>query len=247
MTSVSALPVHPRALIRRAVCALLRASGFPGPVFPSREEPWLAEELPCIGVYTTDETRQERDRSPEPDERELTLALDILDRENPDEPLDDRLDALTLYPESALTFETVRDAVAQAAENACIEPDGMPVLDFVYGSATIGEAEDGRRVVACATLTFRVTYRMPSPRVDADKLKTIISGWDLADFPPPHGGPDGKLEAENINRFLWPEDPSQNAGGASVSGHEERETPDDAPEDERRQSWNSSKSNPGRG
>lgn len=209
--SVSPLPVHPRALIRRAACALLLASGFPGPVFPSREEPWLAEELPCIGVYTTDETRQESGRSPEPDERELTLTLDILDREHPDEPLDDRLDALTLYPESALSFETVRDAVARAAENACIKPDDMPVLDFVYGSAALGFAEDGRRVVACATLTFRVTYRMPPPKVDADKLKTIISGWDLADFPPPHGGPDGKLEAENINRFLWPKNSSPTA------------------------------------
>lgn len=200
------LSAHPRALIRRAVCALLRGSDFPGPVFPSREEPWLADELPCIGVYTTDETRRESERSPEPDERELTVALDILDRERPDEPLDDRLDALTLYPEAVLIFETVRDAVARAAAQAGISPDDMPVLDFVYGSASIGEAEDGRRVVACATLTYRLTYRMPPPRVDADKLKTIVSGWDLADFPPPHGGPDGKLEAENINRFPWPED-----------------------------------------
>lgn len=200
------LPVHPRALIRRAVCALLRASGFPGPVFPSREEPWLARELPSIGVYTTDETRRESDRSPEPDERDLTLAIDVLDRETRDEPLDDRLDALTLYAEATLSFETVRDAMALAAEDAGMDPESMPVLDFSYGSAAIGEAEDGSRIVACATLTFRLTYRMPPVPVDADKLKTIVSGWDLADFPPPHGGPDGRLETENINRFPWPDD-----------------------------------------
>ena len=242
--SISPLPVHPRALIRRAVCALLRASGFPGPVFSSREEPWLADELPCIGVYTTDETRRESDRSPEPDERELTVVIDILDRENPDEPLDDRLDALSLYPETALFFEAVRDAVAQAAENARMKPADMPVLDFLYGSAAIGEAEDGRRVVACATLTFRVTYRMPPPKMNADDLKTIVSGWDLADFPPPCGGPDGTLEAENINIFPWPEDDvTANAGGASrdsrLLSSDERSA--------RRQSCNLSKSNRDRG
>ncbi len=216
------LPVHPRALIRRSVCALLRGSGFAGGVYPSREEPWLVEELPAMGVYAVEERLLESNASPAEDDRELTLAVDLLDREAtypepemvcaPDRSwplrLDDRLDALTLYPEAALTFEAVRDAVTHAARQAGFaERDAKAMIqDFAYGSAAIGFAEDGRRVVACAALSYVVTYRMPPSPVDADKLKTIVTGWDLADFPPPHGGPDGRLEARNINVYPWPED-----------------------------------------
>lgn len=211
--------MHPRAVIRRAVCALLAGSGFPGRVWPSREEPWLADDLPVMGVYTTEERRLDSDQSPEPDDRELTVVIEVLDREAlgaTPRPLDDRLDDLTLYPEAVLSFETVRDSVAHGARAAGYgETDAEALVqDFAYGSATIGEAEDGRRVVACAVLTFALTYRMPAPVVDADRLKTIISGWDLADFPPPHGGPDGRLEAENINLFAWPEE------GESHADHE---------------------------
>lgn len=218
--------MHPRAVIRRAVCALLAGSGFPGPVWPSREEPWLADELPVMGVYTTEERRLESDQSPEPDDRELTLVVELLDREalSPDAaPLDDRLDELSLYPETTLFFEAVRDSVAHGAREAGYgEADASAMVqDFAYSMTAVGEAEDGRRVVACAVLTFALTYRMPAPVVDADRLKTIVSGWDLADFPPPHGGPDGRLEAESINRFVWSDETSKGADHADHEGEAE--------------------------
>lgn len=179
--------MHPRAVLRRAVCGLLRAAGFPGPVYPNREEPWLAAELPAAGVYTTAESALDTDQSPPPDERGLTLTVDVLDEAAADLPLDDRLDALALLVERALTFQAVERA-------------GQPVmvLDLSRPDTAVGFADNGERLCACATLTYTLSYRAPQPEPGLDLFATGGAGWDLADFPPPHGGPDGRLEAKDI-------------------------------------------------
>ena len=91
--------VHPRTLIRRAVCQVMRehdglAALIGARIWPNRMEHWFRGELPAAGVYTVSEQRVESDTRPEPQERVISLAVELLGGEL--EAVDDTLDALCL-------------------------------------------------------------------------------------------------------------------------------------------------------
>lgn len=160
------LTVHPRTAWRYVAGLLLADSGFPGPVYPNREEPWLSHELPAIGIYTTQETKVEQDISPDPDDRLLTLVVEILAGRN--ERLDDNLDAFSLIVERSLTYQTMARASGQ-----------WPLVDFVYSDTTLGFADDGERLVGLASLTFDLTYRFPAEPLPLNDFLLAIAGWDV--------------------------------------------------------------------
>ena len=75
--------VHPRTLIRRAVCQVMRehdglAALIGARIWPNRMEHWFRGELPAAGVYTVSEQRVESDTRPEPQERVISLAVELL-------------------------------------------------------------------------------------------------------------------------------------------------------------------------
>ena len=75
--------VHPRTLIRRAVCQVMRehdglAALIGARIWPNRMEHWFRSELPAAGVYTVSEQRVESDTRPEPPERIISLADEII-------------------------------------------------------------------------------------------------------------------------------------------------------------------------
>lgn len=185
MTSPVPLPPHPRTLLRKAVCALLRQSVFSGAVYANREEPWLAEELPAMGVYTTEEIPLETDQSPPPDERRVTLVVDVLALTGP--TLDDTLDAYSFLVERTVTFEALE---AQLGTLTSI----VPLLDLQYSGATLGLADEGARLTGVVSLTFDLDYRMPVAMGSLVPFITAVTDWDIVDYE----GPDGKLEATDI-------------------------------------------------
>jgi len=180
------LPGHPRTALRRCAADLLDSAGFTGRVFQNREEPWMQTEFPVCGVYVTEEIPIETDLSPVPDWREATLVVQVLEWGDGLD-LDDRLDALSLIVEQAVTFQAMRSLLQDGK--------GIPLLDLQYGGTSLGVADDGQRQVGCAEVTFRVEYEMPPPETSLDLFVTGHIDWDLADG---EGHPDGDLEATDI-------------------------------------------------
>ena len=192
------LSAHPRTVIRRAACSLLEAAGFEGRAYPNQEEVWTLAQFPAAGVYTSEESPLDQDlhwgRDDGPDDRRLTLTVEILENyERQERSLDDRLDALSLIAEQALTFTAVRDA-ARAV--------GVDVLDLTWQGMRFDLADDGQTTVGCVTLTWSVEYRMPKAPGSIDLFVTGHIDWDLAGR---EGWPDGNLEATDI--VTLPQDP----------------------------------------
>lgn len=196
---MGALPAHPRTALRQSVGALIEAAGFSGRVYLNPEEPWDAPSFPSVGVYVMSEQAAESDLSPQPDCRETTLAVDILEAVRGNRlPLDDRIEALELVVDRALTFEAVdREFTAR----------GGQLEDFEYSGMELGKADNGEITVACLTLTFTAFYRMPPQVGNVDLFKTGYIEWDLADGV---NHPDGRKEATDI--VTLPQDGDESKG-----------------------------------
>lgn len=196
---MGALPAHPRTALRQAVGAVIEAAGFSGRVYLNPEEPWDAPSFPSVGVYVMSEQAAESDLSPRPDSREATLAVDILEAVRGNRlPLDDRIEALELAVDRALTFEAVdREFTAR----------GGQLEDFEYSGMELGKADNGEITVACLTLTFTAFYRMPPREGTVDLFRTGYIEWDLADG---MNHPDGRREATDI--VTLPQDGDESKG-----------------------------------
>lgn len=194
---------HPRALIRHAaVSVLLMHEGFArvmgGRVYPNRVEHWFCHELPAAGLYCLSETMLESDISPDPDERRLSLTLEMVSQAS--ERMDDDLDALSVLAEQALQLDALGAAMTALAEDRLGKPlprdaRGRSPLDACllllrHTGTEIGISVDGDRQMGMASLSFDLEYRWPwlSPSL-ADFL-LAVSGWDVA-------VPDGHVDMES--------------------------------------------------
>ena len=196
---MGALPAHPRTALRQAVGALIEQAGFSGRVYLNPEEPWDAPSFPSVGVYIMSEQAAETDLSPRPDSREAELAVDILEAvRGTDLPLDDRIEALELIVDRALSFEAV-DGEFTAR--------GGRLEDFEYSGMELGKADNGEITIACLTLTFTAIYRMPPREGSMDLFRTGFIEWDLADGV---NHPDGRKEATDI--VTLPQDGDESKG-----------------------------------
>ncbi len=181
--------MHPRTLIRHAATALLKShpdlqSACGARIFPSREEHFLEEDLPAVGVYTLDEqVIDTSDRAPRPDWRSLTLAVEILDKAAP--TLDDAIDALAALVEEALGSPSAFSAVIRK-EFQC----ESPIMEIAYQSTDIEFASDGKRVMGIATLNYQIEYENSRP---PDDLPDFLRGgvnWHSSE--PAGGIPDAE-------------------------------------------------------
>ena len=209
-------PTHTRALIRHAIVRVLASAPqtsalLRGGVYANRMEHWLQAELPACGVYTLDENPLETDRSPDPEEKRITLAVELLAAMGT--RVDDTLDDLSFAVEAALQLSAIGAAMT-AITNEALQEAGQPPLEPVVingiprtsaadclltlapQGTEIGIAVEGSRQVGVATLSFNVDYETPRIPLLLPDFLLAHTGWDVApadghidmesrvDFPP---------------------------------------------------------------
>lgn len=204
------LGLHPRALVRLAVVRVLLESPavsaiFGGRIWPNRTEHWLCPELPAAGVYTMSEENLDSEQSPDPDERRISLELELVDIA--DESLDDRLDAACLAVESALFAGHAIDRLGSAMTAIIEEKLGRPLprdkkgrspadslLLLKLKGTDLGIAADGEREIGLAAMSFDVEYFWPKAWCDLADFLLAISGWDTEPA-------DGRIEMRSRVEF----------------------------------------------
>lgn len=194
LPSPLALGLHPRALIRAAIVKVLLANSacaamFGDRIYPNRFEQWFAEELPAAGVYTLEEENLESDVSPDPDERRLSLVLELVCQA--DEQVDDWLDRLCLACEAALFASGAIDKIGQAMTEiiaakigqAVPEKNGRSLADTLIlislKKTELGIAVDGNRETGVASLNFDVEYYWPKSFGNLADFLLAYGGWDV--------------------------------------------------------------------
>ena len=220
--------LHMRALIREAVVRQIVADPACAPllgarVWPNRFEAWLTPELPAAGVYTTREEVLESDASPDPDERRLSLEVELVAWA--DASLDDTLDALCLALEHALTRDHAIDALGREMTAIVEERLGKTLPTLKNGASPvdtliaikstgtdIGIAVEGEREIGVATLALDIDYTWPRPTGELADFLLAIGHWDTATA-------DGKLEM--ISRVEFPAPDKDNAGAIAPSPEED--------------------------
>lgn len=177
--------MHPRAAIRKAIVKLLLeyaplAALHEGRVFPSREEHFLEDELPALGVYVVSEKALDTSQlAPAPDERELDLNVEVLLKA--DNQLDDALDTFSELVEQALaSIDSIGHALL-----GMNQPDTLLVLK--YAGTELEFAENGSRLMGLLTINFSIEYRMPEPDAELPDFLRARVVWDLAE---PDGNPE---------------------------------------------------------
>lgn len=216
--------IHPRMLIRRAICKVLSENAVivehvTGGVHPNRIEQWWTDEMPAIGVYTLSETRIASDSRPEPQERDLSLVIEIL--ANADATLDDILDHLSLITEqSVMQLDTIGRAMGQIVD--ALLPEPLPLehgkhpadtlLKLTHEGTEIGVAVDGQRQCGVASLQFSLEYAWPDPLPHLEDFLIANSGW----FVEPD---DGVMDMESRVEFA-PPNAAHNNEAASVMTQE---------------------------
>lgn len=204
----NALPLHMRALIRKGMVAVFKANtgiaaSLGDRIFPNRVEHWWAEELPAIGVYTFDEKNVDTDKNPDPEERKLTMAVEVLT--NATELLDDQLDALALLVERAMSIDALGAAMTAIVEAMLGKSIGRnsanrslvdaALLAIKLTGTETGIAVDGEQQTGVSTLTFEIEYQAPVFSADLDDFLLGCSGWDVATA-------DGNIEMQSRVEFL---------------------------------------------
>lgn len=216
---------HFRQLLRHAVCRLLAESPqsaalLAGRIWPNRFEHWLSPDLPAAGVYTLAEENLDARQSPDPDERRLSLTLELV--AVADERLDDRLDELCVAAEKALFSDFAIDRLGQAMTAIAEQRLGLrfprnksgrsPVdtlLLIRLDRTELGISTDGAREAGMASLFFDVEYfrRLPPPFDTLDingrpfpPFLHAWSGWDVEEA-------DGRLDMESSQHFEPEQDP----------------------------------------
>ncbi|WP_027367406.1 hypothetical protein [Desulfocurvibacter africanus] len=184
--------MHPRALIRRQVQALLLAHAglaalVGNKVFRSRVSPLPPGRLPCVLIYTDDEPASHKETAPRRYTRELALRVECLARL--DEDLDDALDALAAQVEDCLLREELLDA------------EGVSDLmhDIELTNTELGFSDAGEQLCGSARLSWTITYEteLPEPYPsELSDLRTVHTEFDLVDLGPESADlPDGTPEA----------------------------------------------------
>ena len=201
------MPLHMRALIRKGMVAVFLAdSGMAAMVgdriFPNRVEQWWSEELPATGVYTLHEDNVTTDKNPDPEERKLTMAVEVLTQAT--ELLDDQLDALALLVERAMSIDALGAAmtaiveaklgknIGRNSENR--SPVDAALLAIKLTGTETGIAVDAERQIGVSTLTFDIEYQAPIFTAEMDDFLLGCSDWDVATA-------DGNIEMQSRVEF----------------------------------------------
>lgn len=133
---------HKRQLIREAVKEMLLNETDAGEkVYSNRVTAYWREEVPCISVFTTEETAAPRDITNRKYTRKLNLTIEI--RTEASDNLDDSLDSLALKVEQLIDADLTLKNTAH---------------NVVMTGTDIGFAGEGSKPVGLLNLVYEVTY-----------------------------------------------------------------------------------------
>lgn len=210
LPSPLALGLHPRELIRKAVVRVMLENPalrqlLGKRIYASRFEQWLSGELPAAGVYALEEECLDSEISPDPDERRLSLVIELVAMAAAS--LDDDLDRLSLACESALFSDGAIDSLGSAmtaiveektGKTLPVGKDGRSPADTLIliglRNTEIGIAVDGDRETGVAILNFVVEYRWPKTPADLPDFIQAASGWDVEIS-------DGRIDMRSLVEF----------------------------------------------
>lgn len=204
------LPMHMRTLIRKGLVAVLLADAplaarLGTRIYPNRVEHWWAQQLPAAGVYTMSEDNVDSDTSPDPEERKITLGMELLVQAT--EAMDDHLDVLALLVERAISIDAVGSAMTSIIESRLPEPlprdaQGRSPVDTALlriklTGTDLGIAVDGEQQTGVATLAFDVEYQAPRIPGVLDDFLLAATDWDVVPA-------DGHPEMQSLVAFEPP-------------------------------------------
>lgn len=161
---------HQRKLIREAVIARLKQAGTAAEdrIFGSRVRSIKEKELPCILVYTKQESAEVSIEAPREFKRDLTVTLELIVQGDTETDVDDALDDLAEQVEYAIFRE---------------ETFGGVVSDVLLGETEIEILSEGERPVGGAKISLTMPYyqQMPGDQTGAlEALETVNIKIDQA-------------------------------------------------------------------
>lgn len=141
---------HQRKLIRKAVEDALKAANTVAGarVFGNRARQIMPKEIPCILVYTKNETAEVFVESPREYQRHLALSLELVAQAEKEEDLDDVLDDFCEQVERAMFVD---------------ETFGKLATDTLLVDTEIEILTEGVNPVGAAKLTFSIPYTQQLP------------------------------------------------------------------------------------
>lgn len=179
-----------RKALRAAVVALLLASpqtGAGSRVFANSSTPLDEQELPCILVYPKSETAEEFD-APRRYRREVDMVIAVAARQATGQGapvLDDVLDDICAQVEAKLFAD---ERIGGKASDSLLTG-----VEFEFNG-------EGRQTIACARLTFRMSYISEAPTDQSGTLEPLEKAGTEWDLPPA----DTSLEAEDLVELPQP-------------------------------------------
>lgn len=136
------MPAHKRQTIREAVKNMLLNNTDVGErVYSNRVTAFWSEEVPCISIFTTEESTSPRDISNKRYTRKLNLNIEI--RAEASENLDDVLDSLACKVEELIAADLTLQ---------------NNVHNTVMTGTDIGFTGEATKLVGVLNLTYELTY-----------------------------------------------------------------------------------------
>lgn len=170
---------HPRTLIRKALVLLLEkkmaACNIPISIYSNRVSAFVTDELPAVGVYLLQEEKIENGKRPDPDERSVSVVIDVVVRESLQ--IDDELDVFTCFFEGIINLDSVESEInaffnEEGHKESDVNKSDFWILSVQYDGLDMGMASDEARTVGVASLSFSINYEMPKRTILPD-LKTF--------------------------------------------------------------------------
>lgn len=162
--------MHDRTAIRDQIKTLLDSQTPAGTrVYPSRRTRIRVENLPCIVIYTSDETADEFEAAPRSLRRSLTVSIEIAVNAAGDEAVDETLDDFA---------ETIEALIASD------DTLNSTVADIILSRSTSTIVEDGEQPIGALRMDYRATYYTHIPAAsyndDLDDLATVDTRYNLS-------------------------------------------------------------------
>ncbi len=200
---MSVINYHPRSLIRKALVKMfkkeLHEKNFNITVFENRVSAFLAEDLPCIAVYAESENILDEAKRPNPNERDLSINIDLLAREG--ENIDDDLDALSYFIEKILTIEKLDSVLDSMFEADGLVSSDIVLIEVTYENIAMGLIADDARVLGCASMAFSIKYELPK-RSELPDFNEFSFGMDMSGELGENGqGNDNKIDVSLSQKF----------------------------------------------
>ena len=153
-----------------------------GRICLNRLEAWEERELTTIGVYMVGEDPIDTDINPPPDERRLTVGVEIFTQEDKD--MEERLDFISALVEFYYTLPPLGRLIeAQGGKDTLLK------IDWLGNDR--GYLPEGQRTIGANIMSFALEYQIPWADEELPPFKIADTYWQAKT-------PEGELEAENI-------------------------------------------------